>query len=66
MSSSYPYESEDEAVRILSSPAPATRAIALHGEEILLLKIREPISLYRRSDGSYLFENLFRFVIAKV
>lgn len=58
------YASEDEAVQVLLSPAPASRAIAHCGEAVAAQAIRDSIAPCRRPDGGYEFENSFRIVVA--
>lgn len=60
----FDFANEEEAVRGLLAPGPATLAIQTSGEGTVAEAIRGAIAPYRRADGSYSLRNAFRFIVA--
>lgn len=60
----FDFASEQDAVRGLLAPGPATLAIQTSGEGTVAEAIRGAIAPFRRADGSYSLRNAFRFIIA--
>jgi SAM-dependent methyltransferase len=58
------YPSEEVALRGLMSAGPVINIVRRVGEEAVADAIRDAISEYRQPDGSYRFENTWRFAIA--
>lgn len=60
----FDFANQEEAVRGLLAPGPATLAIQTSGEGTVAEAIRGAIAPYRRADGSYRLHNVFRFIVA--
>jgi hypothetical protein len=60
------YPDEETALRALLSAGPAARAIEHSGETSVREAVASAIRPFVRSDGSYLLNNVFRFVAARV
>jgi hypothetical protein len=61
----FAYPDEATALRGLLSGGPCVKAIAVAGEDAVREAIAASIAPYRRSDGSYRLENVWRFAIAR-
>jgi hypothetical protein len=63
-----PYEAPDGATleRALLAGAGFSSAVGHSGERAVRRAIAESAAPYRRPDGSYRFENRFRFLVAEV
>jgi hypothetical protein len=59
------YADEPTALRGLLSAGPCVMAIAHAGEDAVRDAVLESIAPYRREDGSYAFDNVWRFAIAR-
>ena len=59
------YPDEPTALRGLLSAGPCVKAIAHAGEEAVRDATLESIAPYRHEDGSYAFDNVWRFAIAR-
>ena len=59
------YPDEPTALRGLLSAGPCVKAIAHAGEEAVRDATLESLAPYRREDGSYAFDNVWRFAIAR-
>jgi hypothetical protein len=59
------YPDEPTALRGLLSAGPSVKAIAHSGEGAVRDATLESIAPYRREDGSYAFDNVWRFAIAR-
>lgn len=60
----FDFASEQDAIRGLLAPGPATLAIQTSGEGTVAEAIGQAIAPFRRADGSYSLRNAFRFVVA--
>lgn len=58
------YPDEPTALRGLLSAGPCVKAMAHAGEDAVRDAVLESIAPYHRGDGSYAFDNLWRFAIA--
>ena len=61
----FAYPDEATALRGLLSGGPVVKAIAVAGEDSVREAIADSIAPYRRGDGSYRLENVWRFAIAR-
>jgi SAM-dependent methyltransferase len=61
----FSYPSEEIAMRALLSSGPAVSIVHHAGERAVAAAILEGIAPYRKADGSYRFENTWRFVIGR-
>ncbi len=61
----FAYPTEEIALRGLMSGGPCVNVIRQAGEEAVAAAILDGIAPYRRSDGSYRFENTWRFAIGR-
>ena len=59
------YPDEPTALRGLLSAGPCVKAMAHAGEDAVRDATLESIAPYRREDGSYAFDNVWRFAIAR-
>jgi SAM-dependent methyltransferase len=59
------YPDEPTALRGLLSAGPCVKAVAHSGEEAVRDAVLGSIAPYRRDDGSYAFDNVWRFAIAR-
>jgi hypothetical protein len=59
------YRDEPTALRGLLSAGPCVKAMAHAGEEAVRDAVLDSIAPYRRGDGSYAFDNVWRFAIAR-
>lgn len=61
----FAYPDEEVALRALMSSGPCVAIVRQAGERAVADAIREGIAPYRLSDGSYRFENTWRFAIGR-
>ena len=63
-----PYEYADEPtyLRAWASPGPCVLAVRQAGQEAFDRAILDASSPFRREDGSYRLDNIFRFAVARV
>jgi len=61
----FSYPDEPTALRGLLSAGPCVKATAHAGEDAVRQATLESIAPYRRDDGSYAFENVWRFAIGR-
>ena len=59
------YPDEPTALRGLLSAGPCVKAMAHSGEAAVRDAVLESIAPYRRGDGAYAFDNVWRFAIAR-
>jgi hypothetical protein len=61
----FAYPDEATALRGLLSAGPCVKAMAHSGEDAVRDAVLDSIAPYRREDGSYAFDNVWRFAIAR-
>ena len=59
------FPDEATALRKLLAAGPGIRSIRHSGEDAVRKGVAEAIAPYRRSDGSYLMRNEFRYLLAR-